>query len=338
MKRFPLIQLGMALLTLGLLSSCDSNTENSPTNSDGGGDAAIPSTSSVAAPTFSQAGATYTTALSVTLSSSTSGATIYYTTDGSTPTKASTEYIETILVGATETIKAIAVRNDTSSAVSSATYTILTNRGTPGPIPWITSIDYGTLTDARDGQVYKTVTIGTQTWMAENLNYQVDSSWWRNNSQDSGKKYGRVYMWAAAMNLPDSCNKAVCASHIQLNHQGICPSSWHIPSDTEWSKLATYAGGSNAGAKLKSSNGWWKAGYSVANGSDNYGFRAIPAGVRFDYIFGCCFETGELAGFWSSSELNFQIAWFYTLRWDDDALNRLNTNKPVGYSLRCLKD
>src|SRR5574344_459914 len=135
------------------------------------------------------------------------------------------------------------------------------------------AISYGEFTDDRDGQVYKTVVIGTQTWMAENLNYAVDSSWCYENSADSCSKYGRLYQWIAAMGVSASYNGAIFGDSV--NHQGACPAGWHVPTSGEWDTLATAVGGSDtAGTKLKSTGGW----YSSGNGTDSYGFSALPAG------------------------------------------------------------
>jgi uncharacterized protein (TIGR02145 family) len=307
-------------VVLGMLSSCDSSSNS--TND------------TVVAPVFSPAGGTYSVAQTVAMASSTSGATIYYTTDGSAPTISSTKYTTPVSVSATQTLNAIAVKSGlTTSSVSLATYTI-TSGGSGSTTPWNTSVSYGSL--SYEGQTYKTVVIGTQTWMAENLNYKVDSSWWYANSADSGARYGRLYTWASAMKLPDSCNIVSCASQVQSKHQGECPSGWHIPSDAEWSTLATYLGGAAAaGSKLKSTSGWSYDGVT-GNGTDSYGFRALPAGNRLDH--GSFYNVGRYARFWSSSELVANDAWYRYLYMGDDGLYRNHYFKKYGYSVRCLKD
>ncbi|MBK9575591.1 MAG: hypothetical protein IPK50_20690 [Fibrobacterota bacterium] len=210
-----------------------------------------------------------------------------------------------------------------------------TSTGAVGSIiPWNGSITYGSLTDARDGQAYKTVQIGTQTWMAENLNVKVDSSWWYKNSADSGAKYGRLYQWAAALKLVDSCNLKICSTQVAKTHQqGICPSGWHVPSDAEWDTLATHVGGAaTAGKKLKSTSGW--GGYD--NSTDTYGFRALPAGLR--YYDGSVNYVGSRAYFWSSSEIDADYAWGRRLDAGGDDLYRHYYFKEYGFSVRCLKD
>jgi uncharacterized protein (TIGR02145 family) len=317
MKRSLAVFASLALAATALLSSCDSGKA---TNSDGGG-------ASVSAPTFNPAGGTFSATQSVTLSSAASGATIYYTTSGSTPTTSSTQYTGAITVGATETIQAIAVKSGTSSTVASATFTI--SSGTSSTIPWNTSITYGSLTDSRDSKVYKTVKIGTQTWMAENLTFagtsEAQVGVWYNNSADSGAKYGRLYMWSEVM--AGHASSTTSPSGVQ----GVCPNGWHVPSDTEWSILTTYIGGeSSAGTKLKSTSGW----YSSENGADTYGFRVLPAG---DDVSGL-FSPGDDAYFWSASEFNADYAWDRSFYGGGIAVSRSDDYDPYWFSLRCLAD
>jgi uncharacterized protein (TIGR02145 family)/uncharacterized repeat protein (TIGR02543 family) len=85
-----------------------------------------------------------------------------------------------------------------------------------------------------DGQTFRTVVIGTQTWMAENLNCDVSGSECYNNNESNCATYGRLYDWATAMALPSSCNSSTCSSQINAKHRGICPSGWHIPSNADW--------------------------------------------------------------------------------------------------------
>ena len=98
-----------------------------------------------------------------------------------------------------------------------------------------------------DGQEYKTVTIGLQTWMAENLNYYdkdntnlVANAWCYKNVEKNCNLGGRLYTWTAAMNLPSGYLTASAAEEIESPHQGICPDGWHLPDSTEWYQVANY--------------------------------------------------------------------------------------------------
>ncbi|MBQ3841001.1 MAG: fibrobacter succinogenes major paralogous domain-containing protein, partial [Fibrobacter sp.] len=148
--------------------------------------------------------------------------------------------------------------------------------------------EYGELVDERDGQTYKTVKIGDQWWMAENLNYEYkvnDSTYGNYCYKDSTQycaKYGRLYTWAAAMDSATTyCGfgKSCTATHPV---QGICPSGWHLPDTTDWHDLIVAAGGKySAGAKLKSTSGWENDGWgNDGNGTDAFGFSALPSGYR----------------------------------------------------------
>jgi uncharacterized protein (TIGR02145 family) len=201
------------------------------------------------------------------------------------------------------------------------------------------NIIYGTLSDSRDGQVYYTVVIGTQTWMAENLNYAVDSSWCYNNSADSCSKYGRLYQWAAAMALPAAYNNATWGGN-DANHQGVCPTGWHIPTDAEWTILTNAVGGEDvAGTAFKSSSGWDIYSGANGNGTDNYGFSALPAGFRygddgsFDYV-------GRSASFWSATEYDWggDAAYNRFLRYDVVYMHADGNEKFDATPVRCLKN
>ena len=154
-----------------------------------------------------------------------------------------------------------------------------------------------TMTDPRDNQVYRIVNIGDFTWMAENLNYKVDSSYCYNDSAEKCEKYGRLYTWYAAVGMSkEECgveHDYECVSEEEVV-QGICPDGWHLPADWEWKVLFDLVGGQGvAGVALKSTSDWQKDG----NGTDAYGFNVLPAGLKNgggDYI-----SEGRSALFWS---------------------------------------
>jgi len=105
--------------------------------------------------------------------------------------------------------------------------------------------DYsGTFIDNRDTKPYKFVKIGSQTWMAENLNYEAEGSECYDKDEANCDTYGRLYDWEMAIALP-GCNDETCASQITEKHQGICPDGWHIPSDAEWGVLVQFVNPKN---------------------------------------------------------------------------------------------
>jgi len=202
---------------------------------------------------------------------------------------------------------------------------------------------YGKMTDRRDGQVYKTVKIGTQTWMAENLNYKVDSSWCYDNSSDSCAKYGRLYTWTGAMNIASSYRYTSATAVISAPHQGACPAGWHVPTDAEWTTLENAVGGEDvAGTKLKSTSGWYDSG----NGTDAYGFSALPAGYRYRNgnvgrvgydFYGSFVDVGIDAFFWSATEYDTDGAYRRYLG-DDSAYMGTSSLKSDALSVRCVQD
>lgn len=200
------------------------------------------------------------------------------------------------------------------------------------------SVVYGYLTDGRDGQTYRAVRIGTQTWMAQNLNYKTDSSWiYKCQSWDEtgcltdsvamGKRFGRLYKWAAAMGLRDSCSAKACSSQVGTEHQGACPSGWHVPSNAEWIVLIRETSANT----LKSTSGW-----SSRNGVDYCGFMLLPAGNRGNN--GSFSRYGTNGYFWSATETIGSGAWcrMYGSAFDYAVVE--SNNKVYGYSLRCLQD
>ncbi|PBC73449.1 fibrobacter succinogenes major paralogous domain-containing protein [Fibrobacter intestinalis] len=202
------------------------------------------------------------------------------------------------------------------------------------------AISYGTLTDARDGQFYKTVTIGTQTWMAENLNYETANSYCPNAARDLCVKYGRLYLWSTAMDsagvFSDSgkgCGFGLTCS-AKEPVRGVCPEGWHLPSKEEWNTLFAAVGGEYvAGTKLKSKSGWLNDG-----STDEYGFSVLPAGSRLGGGDGYHY-AGERADFWTSTEVSSDDAYYWEF---SSAYGRVfsdyHYHKYSGYSVRCLRD
>ncbi|PWJ64090.1 major paralogous domain-containing protein [Fibrobacter sp. UWB15] len=173
------------------------------------------------------------------------------------------------------------------------------------------SVVTGTMTDNRDGQTYKTVKIGDQVWMAENLNFETDSSFCYNDSAEYCAKYGRLYVWTAAMDA--------------------CPSDWHLPDLAEWRMLLAAVGGDSiAGTKLKSTSGW----NSDGNGTDDFGFTVLPAGGWGSKDF-----VGEAAAFWTSEWYDEYDNYAYGIRlYTDTIVRKFYSNKYIGSSVRCVKD
>ncbi|MCL2284631.1 MAG: InlB B-repeat-containing protein [Fibromonadales bacterium] len=160
-----------------------------------------------------------------------------------------------------------------------------------------------TFTDPRDGQVYRIVTIGTQTWMAENLNYSVEGSFCNRNLQVNCDKYGRLYDWATAMALDTSCYDIDCSELISEKHKGICPDGWHVSTLQEWNILQDYVG---EGSKLRATYDWKKTNSNalgdstikdtLIQGTDDYGFTALPGGEGNPSW--SRWETGQTTGTW----------------------------------------
>ncbi|WP_406538696.1 fibrobacter succinogenes major paralogous domain-containing protein [Fibrobacter sp.] len=210
-------------------------------------------------------------------------------------------------------------------------------------------IDYGSMTDPRDGQIYKTVKIGDQIWMAENLNYAdsvktpslMGKNWCYANKAENCAVTGRLYTWTAAIDsvklATDADNPQDCGSGKECTLpdtvQGICPPGWHLPEKKEWDTLLTKVGGEATALNvLKSQTGWFRQG----NGSDDVGFSALPAGDRIDN--GNFFDIGKLAGFWSASETDYNYAKALDLGYCSNYAVLGYYNKSFGFSVRCLKD
>ena len=171
-----------------------------------------------------------------------------------------------------------------------------------------------TMTDTRDGKVYGIARIGNQVWMAENLNYEITEKLCHGGTAicncclDDKKrncdKYGRTYAWNEAMKA--------------------CPTGWHLPAKWEWDKLVETAGGElEAGKALKSTSGWRFRG----NGEDTYGFSALPSDGR-----------GQWAVFWTSSEINSDVAQSVAIGHDFDGMGEGESDKNFLFSIRCIKD
>jgi uncharacterized protein (TIGR02145 family) len=209
------------------------------------------------------------------------------------------------------------------------------------------NISYGSFTDSRDSKTYRTVEIGTQTWMAENLNYKTDSSWCYGNKDSNCSKYGRLYSWAAAMGLSSSYNKSLWGGS-DVNHQGICPSGWHLPSDSEWTVLANYVsqtsnmgnmddyGSWSAIGQLLKTNYGWHDTTSSGTGTNAFGFAALAGGVIDSS--GSFMGDSLLTAWWSSTENKDIGAVDIILFYSDDSLSRGTDIKAYDYSVRCVMD
>ena len=188
---------------------------------------------------------------------------------------------------------------------------------------------FGTFTDTRDGQTYKTVKIGAQTWIARNINYKTESgSWCYNDSTSYCKKYGRLYDWKTAVT--------------------VCPKGWKLPSREDWDNLGEAVGSKrqriydrsnywpNAGYNLKSRTGWNTLGGESGNGTDSYGFWALPSGYRSDV--GNFDDVGYFGRWWTATVGGSDSAYSRRMDYDVRAMYEISDVRNNAYSVRCVAD
>ncbi|MCI6437835.1 FISUMP domain-containing protein, partial [Fibrobacter sp.] len=201
------------------------------------------------------------------------------------------------------------------------------------------NIVYGKLLDKRDGQIYRTVKIGDQTWMAENLNYSdstnypsmLGGNWCYNNDNDSCEKYGRFYNWSAAVDSIYWVSKGKKYERygfldMPTNVQGICPDGWMMPSSEQWNKLRETIE-QVYDIQAKGFNVW-------DNAADLFGLAMLPAGeVRNDDLDYGMWTSPYYTMFWSVPEIgtNFIVS-------IDDAWIEDSSKCGGGCSVRCVKD
>ena len=214
------------------------------------------------------------------------------------------------------------------------------------------TVSYGTMSDTRDEKTYKTVTIDSQTWMAENLNYDPGTSELHSvcygNKSENCLLAGRLYTWSAAI---DSVSLAVdssltCGNMVQCEMpetiKGICPEGWHLPTQKEWQQLLDYVSDTGNAAKiLKAKAGWNYNG----NGIDTYGFSVLPAGAAMEDLFGMGSDmfdadVGSVAYFWTASPYTVDNSQAIRVKFvsdSDKAMVSMST-KIERFSVRCIKN
>jgi uncharacterized protein (TIGR02145 family) len=200
-------------------------------------------------------------------------------------------------------------------------------------------LTYGEVKDI-EGNTYKTIKIGSQTWMAENLRttkYRnntpitniTDNTQWQNNTTGTwsyynndatyNSPYGKLYNWYAV-----------------VNSNGICPAGWHVPTDAEWTTLTTFLGGQSVrGGKMKSvgTQYWISPNTGATNTS---GWSGLPGGNRRGN--GLFNGIGDYGDWWSSTEVSTDGAWSRSLLYLNGFVFRNYYNKTFGFSVRCLRD
>jgi uncharacterized protein (TIGR02145 family) len=156
-----------------------------------------------------------------------------------------------------------------------------------------------------EGKTYKTVKIGRKIWMAENLNYNLAGSCPDPDDLSNCDKYGRLYNWETA--------------------KTVCPSGWHLPTDADWTELTDFVS-PDAGMKLKAKSGWKDYNGRSGNGTDEFGFSALP-GPNGDYI-----------SWWSAWESTNGRAWYRSMQSSSDDVTKEVTARTSGLYVRCVQD
>lgn len=203
-------------------------------------------------------------------------------------------------------------------------------------------LTYGTMTDI-DGNVYKTITIGTQTWMAENLR----TTRYRNGEaipEVTGPTEWKSLKTGAYCNYENTTDKDKIATFGRLynlfavtDSRNLAPAGWHVATDAEWTTMTAYLGGeSNAGGALKESGmiHWVSPNTGASNKS---GFTALPGGRR-EYDSGAFINLGFDGFWWTSSAYNPDYSWYRYLHYNVADIYRANFHKQYGFSVRCIRD
>jgi uncharacterized protein (TIGR02145 family) len=206
------------------------------------------------------------------------------------------------------------------------------------------TIAEGKLADTRDGNLYNTVTIDTQIWMAENLKYLPAVVGQRTGSEDAGHETTHYY-YVYGYNDTDVATAKASANYqtygVLYNNwaatESACPSGWHLPFDMEWTQLTNYLEGEGvAGDKMKETGTthWPSPNTGATNES---GFTALPGGFRG--IEGIFDSIGDLGYWWSSSQrYPSNTVWYRELYYYGSGIDRYYIDKDYGFSVRCVRD
>ena len=193
--------------------------------------------------------------------------------------------------------------------------------------------DYGEVLDERDNQVYRTIQINDQVWMAQNLNFETEGGFCNTADADCAK-YGRYYVWWVAVDRKDCAYENYCGLS---GAQGLCPTGWHIPSKEDWSRLFDNVGvygntNSNVGPELRAHIGW-----SVGNEADEYGFSALPSGYKGG-TGGSFMDEGSVMFIWTSTETSGKGAYHLRVYGDKSWYSLIEDGKSLVLPVRCLMD
>lgn len=260
------------------------------------------------------------------------GATQQFTATGTYSDSSTQNITASATWGSSDTAKATINASGLATAVAAGSTTITATSGSISGNTMLTvTSTSATVTDI-DGNVYNTVTIGTQVWMKENLKVTkyrngdaigttipatLDISgetspkyqWAYYGNESNVADYGRLYTWYAA-----------------TDSRGLCPTGWHLPTDAEWTTLTTFLGGEAvAGGKMKEAG---TSHWNFNTGADNSsGWTGLPGGYRHGY--GAFFDIGNYGDWWSASELNATYAWARYLLWYDTYASRGSISKEL---------
>ena len=210
-----------------------------------------------------------------------------------------------------------------------------------------------TVTDI-DGNVYETVQMGDQLWMAENLKVSHYNDGSEIPTGYSNSEWGWLDMGAYAVYDDDPVNTDVYGNlynwYTVDDDRGVCPDGWHIPSDEEFMELEMFLGmseseanstgnrGTNEGSKLADNADLWNSGNLEDNAEfGTSGFNGLPAGHRL-YDNGYYSGMGNFASYWTSTVYSSNTAWNRELEYHASVAYRFNATKEFGFSIRCLKN